>query len=355
MMKLDFKTTLLLFIFSTTINAQFKKLHRDSIVYYFKNNEPIIASKKINEKLLKGYIIDYKSLYNDNEIKRYFLECLNRKRCGELEINEYITEYRKNNLDIDYFKYSLKSYINDTKRKINIDSIFASKSLIDIYRDTIINHRYEFLKKDLKTSYKGCIPNLNTLVKLKYREVYDTIKKWNIDNSSLDLFDELLKFNDPDAVKIFDKKVENYVKSNGEKDHYANLKKSRYDSFIRESNTSFTFSKLTELIKIHKTNVYFYGHIISKDGNMQSEDSYMNENFYLLDRTGFFDLILKYELPYHGLIKARRNIEINDLQKEKKFMKDNYKEIIKAILDISNKMKEEEEYWMVNMPFYKKK
>jgi hypothetical protein len=349
------KIVLSLFIFSTVINGQNKKLQKENIVSYFADNNAFDALEKINDKLFDGYFIDYKSFYLDTEIKKNILLCLDRRGLKELEINKYMEVYKKNNLDIEYFKYSLKSYINDKKRKIKIDSLLLTKELINTYTDSILNHRYEFLKKDIKNSYEGTIPNLNTVVLFKYPEVYDSIKKWNKKNIKLDLFDELIKYNDPDAIKLFDKKVENYVKSNGSNTNYTNNKNANFSSFIRDCNTSYTFSKVAELIKIDHVEVLFYGHHVNINGETTSNNIYVNENFSILNKVNFFTLITKYKLPYEKLIKEYTLIKSGDLISEKKFMNKNNKTIKKAILDISEEMKKEEEYWMKNMPFYKKK
>ncbi|OWP74100.1 hypothetical protein BWK62_15050 [Flavobacterium oreochromis] len=329
-------------------SQQVKFLTRDTILTIFqKSNNIFEAIDEIKNTISyeAGYL-DYKSLYFDNEIKSYFLKSLDRNfRCKyelELENKKYIKLLdNKKRLE-----YEIESYLIGKKRRKQIDSVLKSEKLISKFKDSIIVDRISLYKSE--RNCKGAIPNLDLLTKLKYPEVYDSIKKWSRELPERNFTEELLAFNDPDTQKQYDLKVKQYVQTNGKYESFR-----YYENKIKEVNTAFVFSKINNLLSINNPEVVMYEHVIKTDGTSYSIGIETSPNFDFTEKV--FVLANRYEIPC-VLIKEEFNKvrKSNDTKAKDKFVKTNIESIKNIVKECCIKMNKDEEYWMVNMPFYKK-
>ncbi|OWP84399.1 hypothetical protein BWK59_05590 [Flavobacterium davisii] len=332
------------------MNAQQTKyIPRDTIVTIFKKNNIYDAIDKINNLIsYERGDLDYKSLYFDKEIKTYFLKSLNRNSRCQYELENKNREYIKLLDDKKRLEYEVESYLYRKKRSKQIDSILKSEKLILKLKDSVIADRILLYKNG--RDCKGAIPNLDLITKIKYREAYDSIKKWSKELLEWNFTEELLAFNDPDAVIIFNDKVANYVKNNGENEFYAS-----YSQRIRGLNTAYSYSKLIDLITIKKDELVMQAPVYLVDGRMVSDDVYRSANYQLLGGSNLFFLLKYYKLPFDNLNDEYKINHGRDSKKQNEFIQRNRFEIKKAILELVKIKQKEEEYWMKNMPFYKKK
>ncbi|WP_375604865.1 hypothetical protein [Flavobacterium davisii] len=332
------------------MNAQqIKYVSRDTILNIFKNNNVYDAIDKIRDQIsYERGDLDYKSLYFDKEIKTYFLKSLDRNSRCQYELENKNREYIKLLDDKKRLEYEVESYLYRKKRSKQIDSILKSEKLILKLKDSVIADRILLYKNG--RDCKGAIPNLYLITKIKYPEAYDSIKKWSKELLEWNFTEELLAFNDPDAVNLFNEKVNNYVKTNGKNESFRD-----YHNIVSYINTSSINNKLYDLLLVNRQEVIMSEHVFNADGTFAKSNSiYTSPNFDFAGKV--FYLVDKYKLPYE-LIKNEfdKVAKSNDISIKDKFVKKNIKILKKIVIEGCSKMEKEEEYWMVNMPFYKKK
>jgi hypothetical protein len=347
-MKKYLMTLVFINLFQTTIYSQEKAvLDRNSILKLFKTFEPLKAQDSILNT--NYYNLDYKALYYDLELKSYFLKCLDQKAFFEIKMNEEIESYKKIISNPVRLNDEIKSYLYERKRDKQIDSILKDQQLIKKLKDSVIANEILFKKK--VRNFKNYLPPINLLVKLKYLEVYKTIKQWSIENSQHNFFKEKLSFNDPESQIEFDKRVTNYVNANGKNESY------RYFlDVIREINTAYGYSKLLDLVAVNKVEITMQAPVFNVDGVVvDTDNSESPVNFLLLGSVNLLHWVNYYKLPYENLIIQNELLLGSDTRKQNEFIEKNLPEIKKALLDIVKIKAKEEEYWMKNMPFYKKK
>ena len=243
----------------------------------------------------------------------------------------------------------LNTYLLQKKRSKQFDSIIKSPKLTSKFKDSIILERMLLDRKNEKI--ENYYPPTTLLAKLKYPEVYLSIKKWSLNNLTSNFYNDLLSFNDPETQLIYDKRVKDFVKSKGKSEEYTITKE------IREIGTSCTYKKAIELLSVDKVMTLLDAHVFDNKGNIIGDDSYYAPfNAYLIK-----DLLLNSFRRYG--IKLNENFEkqevILKLSKDEnklfKFYQKNILEIKRATIELIKIKQKEEEYWMVNMPFYKKK
>ena len=330
-----------------TLNAQKNSfIPRDTILKIFKNNSVYDALYKIS--INANQEIDYKSLYYDKELKEYLLKILNRNDFCKRELDKEIKKYSKLLEDKDFLKNRIKGYLFERKRGKQIDSILKSDKLIKKLKDSVLLNRILFEGKSINC--KKAIPNLNLLTKIKYKEVYDSIKKWSKEIPEKDFMTELLSFNDPNSQKQFKTKIENYIKNNGKNESFR-----IYQDIIRECNTSYVYSLVSNLLTVNEAEAIIYENIMNKKGisiGTKAINSSVNFEF----SRNIFYLIDLFKMPYESLSNEFNIVSDsgNEIEQDK-FIKKNKKQLLKILSEGCNLMKKEEEYWMKNKPFYKKK
>lgn len=111
-------------------------LSRDSILHLFQKLPPLDVQEIIMNTNYQ--YLDFKSLYHDKELKKYFLKCLDQKTYFESEINKEIINYKEIINNPERLKSEIRIYLNERKRTNQIDSILNSPLLILKFKDSII-------------------------------------------------------------------------------------------------------------------------------------------------------------------------------------------------------------------------
>lgn len=342
----------LIFILCTCykMNAQqIKYVSRDTLLYIFKTNNIYDAIDNIRNVIsYERGSLDYKNIYFDKELKEYFLKSLDRNSRCQYKTENEIKKYRKLLNGEEFLKSEIRGYLYERKRGKQIDSILKSETLIKKFKDSVLEQEIYLEKK--RNNYKNAIPNLHLITKIKYLEAYDSIKKWNKELPEWNFTEELLAFNDPESKREFDKRVANYVKNNGTNESY------RYFlDVIREINTAYGYSKLLDLIAVNKVEITMQAPVFNVDGVVvDTDNSESPVSFLLLGSVNLLHWVNHYKLPYENLIIQNELLLGSDVKKQDEFIKKNLPEIKKALLDIVKIKEKEEEYWMKNMPYYKK-
>jgi hypothetical protein len=319
-------------------------LSRDSILHLFQKLPPLDVQEIIMNTNYQ--YLDFKSLYFDKELKRYFLECLDQKTYFESEINKEIINYKEIIKNPERLKSEIRSYLNEKKRTSQIDSILNSPQLLLKFEDTIIANEILFKKK--VRNFKNYFPPTQLLVLLKYPEVYTTIKKWSMQDTKQDFFNQLLSFNDPDAQKIYNTRVKEFIRSNGESENFAKI-----NLPINVVGTSFTYKKAIDLLNINKQIEPMATHIQTNEGSVKSNE-YITYNCYLAKILA--RKIVYKKIKLEGLFLKKMAVIDDSLDDNRicNFYVENIIAIKKATNILVSEVEKDEEYWMINMPFYKK-
>ena len=327
---------------------QTRFISRDTLLNIFKNNTIYKSLDMIGSLINYDQNLDYKNLYYDKELKNYFIKSLNRNSISEYQIEKDVIGYIQQLNEKEYLKSDIRSFLYERKRGKQIDSILKSEKLILKFKDSVIKDRISLYKKN--RNFKNSIPELRILTKIKYHEVYDSIKKWSIELPNKNFMQELLGFNDPTTQKMFDKKIENYIKTNGEKESFK-----YYQNIIYDTNTAYVSSKIYNLLSIDNPEVVLYDNITNSKGETTSTNGIYTSSNFEFSRNIFY-IIKVYKLPYENLLKEFKEIsERGNEETKNKFIKKNKGLLKKILIEGCNLMKKDEEYWMKNMPFYKKK
>ncbi|SHF93055.1 hypothetical protein [Flavobacterium johnsoniae] len=320
-------------------------LSRDSILHLFQKLPPLEVQEVIMNTNYQ--YLDFESLYFDKELKKYFLKCLDQKTYFENEINKEVLNYKEIINNPERLKSEIRSYLNERKRTNQIDSILSSPQLLLKFKDSVIANEVLFKKK--VRNFKNYFPPTQLLVLLKYPEVYTAIKKWSIQDTKRDFFNELLSFNDPDAQKIYNARVNEFIKSNGDSENFAKI-----NLPINVIGTSFTYKKAIDLLKINKQIEPMATHIQTNGGYISSNE-YITYNCYLariLARKILYKKVILKDSFLKEMIVINESTDDNNVCK---FYMENISNIKKATNLLIIQAEKDEEYWMKNMPFYKKK
>jgi hypothetical protein len=317
---------LLCVILCANAKAQRVVVNNDSLRVHFRKEKPY----KVFDYYDRNHFgLDCKKLYYDEELKFYLLKWL--------DIDEYIEykveKYRKKRIELmkndDFSVVRTKDYIKN-ECKLNYDSICSVPELYAEYKEKTIDWLVGEEKKRLENT-KGIISFPYEVLSFHsficYPEAYITIKqiieKRNIpivnQNGSINSdYIYLLRMNDPDVQKAYNKIIQNFVKTNG----YA------YEPNVILNNLEMLPNAygIEKLIELYQVKIKY---IPMSDG---SEVRFDNEILRML-------LFL---LQYY---KIEMNEDIN--------IEKSSKEIIETANTLVEKLKEKEKYWMDNMPFNK--
>lgn len=188
-----------------SVIGQRPSITRNQMLHYFKNNPPFEAEEKIKKIEYENF--NYKSVYDDKELKSYILKLVDRREYFEHEVRKDMQHYLEIIADTNRLKSDIWSFLYKRKRSDKVvDSLVQIPSIITQYRDSVI--------QETETRYKGranklSIPDDIRFVEMfKYREVYDSIKLWSKLDSQDKYFIALFEYNDPEVIK----KAEDLVK-----------------------------------------------------------------------------------------------------------------------------------------------
>jgi hypothetical protein len=297
--------------------------------------------------------LDYKALYYDKEIKEDLLKLLDIEEYIKFLLEEY-RESKKNTMDIDSTNSLAWIYIrNFTKEQgiNNFDSIYNDKELYQHYKektiDWFVNQEQVRLEEEKeKLLPPSAVLSFHSLI--RYPEAYKKIKKWWVNNEIpfIDRFGTissysyyLLNMNDPELINQYNLLSEKFIrtKKDDESIQFLNFIK----PFEFSINTSFAIEKLIELAFINIEFKYMSG----------INEPLIPSDYCILE-------ILYYECKDYKISdfsNIPKDYEYNSLNLKEKIniMRKNKADIINASQILVKKKKEEEQYWMVNMPFNK--
>jgi len=327
---------LLLMIIINGIQAQRLTITNDSLRNHFRRESPY----EVFEYYLKGFdiLIDYESLYYDEEMKSYLMKWLD-----EDEILADLLNRRRKTFN-ERFNYDKKEKISFTEdyikeHKLNFDSICSDTTLLNMYTEMAIS---EFIDRNRDRYLKNkhvLLIDFGVLLfhaRIVYPEAYKKVKQlWYNQNKQIvtksqdfnTLFICLLKMNDPEAQSEFDKIIADFVKTNGES----------FDGTFLLANVvavgnAYAKKKLIELLSVYKKFQFISdGADIPFDGRIYG--------------------MLRDLLKYNQIETTAFEISYKTPEEYIKEMRKQKENVVEATNRLIKKIEKSEEYWMVNMPF----
>ena len=296
-----------------------KTISSDSLLKMFKVMKPFEVFERVQFTWF-----DFKSCYNNTLLKPYLMKWLDRH-----EYFEFVLDKEKETITNrpDLIKDEILYMLNKRRRKNALDSILSNPVLYRQYRDSAISVYVNRYIEDYKGEHK--VPDRAIIIHsyLAYPESYTIIKQWWDESGRKtersDYFIPLVRMGSPDAQELYDNRIKQLVKTNGEIPGIMII-----DGELYELRSSYAISKIIELLKVRMV----YNPL---EDNPQPYNCFVI-NYLLND---FFAHSIEVD-------KVKTNTPC-DVQK--KYLP----EIKAAAKKLIEKYKTEELYWMRNMPFYK--
>jgi hypothetical protein len=306
----------------------------DSVLLLIKNKPLFEALDRVEIKEE-----DREKLYYNLEFKNFLLKRLDQNLYFEYCIDKQIKEFKDLMKDKVFSDDELKSYLNGQKRGKQYDSIRKNTLVYKKYKDSIISDRIKLYRKgeDPKKYY----PSTRWFMDFPYAEAHKIIKEWWIqepDNGAVTInwtkkgfFDTLLLMNDPDAQELFSKKIDEFITTNGKSQHPAEIQ-----SPLNNQN-SYSLKQMFRLLTVTVDNRAF-----SDSPETPFNCSMMSMIIGTLEHEGGYKFPNISDEDYGS--KKDCEDKFKFLPLAKKYSKEYY-----------IKLNKEQEYWMKDMPFYKKK
>lgn len=308
------------FFLSNITSAQERKIiTSDSLQKMFQPMKPFEVFEKVQ---FAGF--DFKSCYNNALMKSYLMKWLDRK-----EYFKYILDKYKQTItnSPDLIKREIQYKLTKQGRKNALDSILSSPVLYNQYRDSAISVYVNRYIEESKGEHK--VPDMAIVLHsyFAYPESYIIIKQWwnesGRETERNDYFIPLVRMGDPDARKLFDNRIAQFVKTNGVSPTIMDI-----DGELNELRSSYSIAKMIVLLKV--------GTVYNPFGDDPMPYNCFVINYLLND-------IFAHTIDV-GEVKTSDPCDV-----QKKYLP----EIKAAAQKLMEKYKAEEYYWMKNMPFYK--
>lgn len=327
----------MLLFYGTQINAQ-KYTSVDSVLILIKNRPIFEALDGIEIK--DG---DYETLYNNHQFKNLLLKTLDQNTYFEYNMKKTDTLFINEMKNIEYAKNGLKSYLNGLRKGKMFDSIVANPELFKKYKDTLFSLDYKLNRKGKNP--KEYYPTTGWFRTFPYPEAHKIIKEWwlkeqdpsdgSINWTKEGFYDTLLFMNDPDAQELLTKKINEFIKTNGESENPTKI----YN--LLKMNNSYSLKQLIRLLTVTT--------------DFERMSSVIPFNCQVI-----YDLVgtLRgngYEFP-EGTTEI--DVRIGTKNTPLPYCENRFKNlplIKKYAEEYSIKLDKKQEYWMKNMPFNKKK
>jgi len=314
------KILILLAIISNIIYARGQKIiSNDSLLKLFQTMKPFEVFEKVQSSWF-----DIKSCYKDSLLKPYLMKWLDRK-----EYFEYVLEQEKKTISSspDLIKDEIIYILNRQNRKSALDSILNDPVQYNQYRDSAISLYIGRYIENYKGVHKVPIQAIIIHSYLAYPESYTIIKQWWVESGKPternEYFIPLVRMGDPEARKLYDNRIAQFVKTNGENPDVMNI-----DGELRQLWNSYSVAKMIEVLKVDI--VYNPLEDISLPYNCWVISYLLND-------------CLAHSIDV-GRVKPSDPCEVQ---------KKHLPEIKAAAQKLIEKYKAEEYYWMKNMPFNK--
>lgn len=315
--------------------AKIHYLPADTLLRWFENSHhPLDVWDSIYtwERKTPGlHIYDYKAYYNSPSLKPYLLKWLDRDLYYHLRLKELRESYFPDSKeDSAYMTYKINGRLKQKKSALSIDTILNTPKLYFLYIDSILSDIVEQNRREFERKGKPFPGNraIDFHMRLAYPESYEQIRSFweETGKERNEYFIPLVRMGDPEARKIYDAFIKQVVETNGENTFLNSL----LSIFSGSLHTSYGMSKLIELLEVD-------AHIDPfSDGNTKP---FKCEAIKILISSIFgnhiqVDPVVKYRDP------CEKHLE-------------HLKEIKEAARRLIEYYKEQEYYWMSDMPFYK--
>lgn len=286
---------------------------------------------------------DHEKLYNSFEFKNFLLKRLDQNAYFEYHMKEIDTLFINEMKNVEYAKSGVKSYLNGIKKEKMFDSIVANPELFKKYKDTLFSLDYKLNRegKDPKKYY----PPTGWVRYFPYPEAHKIIKEWwlkeqdpsdgTINWTKEGFFDTLLFMNDPDAQELLIKKIDEFIKTNGESEIPSKI----YN--LLKINNSYSLKQLLRLLTVTT--------------DFERMSSVIPFNCQVI-----YDLVGTLRGDGYKFPEGTTEIDVRIGKKnthlpycENRF--NNLSLIKKYLEEYSIKLDKKQEYWMKNMSFNNKK
>lgn len=304
-------------------NAQYgKDMTLDSMFVLFKNNNAIVAVSLIEYH----YFFDTKAVYNNEELKHSFLKVFDQNEIMEYHLKNRQKEFSQMTKEQIDQRITAECY----SLKIKVDSVLKNKKLRGEFWQKIVKEQMEKYKKEYESKklYPGTTL-MGIFARVPYPEAYTIIKQYWLETNDKSVREILVQMNDSDAMESYNKYIEEnlqIVQTNKFSDF------TRILPLLRKTKTPYSVGKQIELL------TYDYKIQMGSEGPPN-----------ILNCEVLKGLIRNIEQNFKNEIFPWQK-ESSCEEKLKKYLP----EIKIAAKRLAKLYEEQEEYWMINMPFYNK-
>jgi len=213
----------------------------DSLLKLFQVMKPFEVFEKVQFTWF-----DFRTCYNDTSLKPYLMKWMDRH-----EYFEFVLDKEKRTIANrpDLIKDEILYMLNKQGRRKALDTILTTPALYSQYRDSAISVYVNRYIENYKGEHK--VPDRAIIIHsyLAYPESYTIIKQWwkesGLKNENNEYFLPFLRIGDPDARRIFDEKIRQCVKDNGESSNMVKI-----NSALNGLSNSYSVIKLIELLSV---------------------------------------------------------------------------------------------------------
>lgn len=344
------KKIIVVMLFQTLLSlcsfGQNKEYKRENLLTSFENRNSYEALETyINGS---GFLFDYKLIYYDKELRDHLLKLLDVNEYVKYELEKYRI-YCKRLIDNDEEEgkkdiYQVSQFVIN-ECNLNFDSIYSDKNLYLHYKDLTLNWLVERENIRLQKHESDVLASNLALTLhsyIRYPDAYSIMKDWWVKKNT-PCIDEttgvnsfciyLLRMNDPEIKIEIDKLVNSLFNSKDKK-----LVLPTVLMLQERLLTSYSIEKLIQLAKL------------KMEVSIMTHDESIDVSLYILKYLN--SVCFRYGLLDHNILEELEQKEIFGRKRDKVFY-DNREKIISAAKLLVEKLKTEEEYWMVNMSFHR--
>lgn len=309
-------------------------------------NEQLITDLKTKNVFdvidkIKPYELDLEALYNDSIAKKLLLKSLDNEAYFEYKMSEIDTNFVNRCKKDDFMNSELRYFLNEKRRIRQYDSIVKSPVLYSKYRDSIFIATFKLHREGTKK--ESYLPNVNSLFHyVPYPEAHTIAKKRWVDggkNMDESVFQTLLYMNDPDAETAFMGEIKNLIAKKP-----VNLSLKTMEDLFFDIRTPFMLRTQFLVMDISTK----YSVLPSGDGGLP-----MAFNCLVLENLIFNLNRNEIKVPIETNCKQNTLTRKEDIE-NCNFRLKNVTHYRNATNELITKIENSQEYWMKNMPFYKK-
>ncbi len=327
-----------------------KVLNADSLINLFENNDVFIVLDKLNL-----YQIDYLDCYNNSKINSYVLKWLD----FDINFNHDMDKVISKAFNEEYKINKVKGWLKKNNLGYMEDTVLKTSRLFDMYLDSV----YKDFINEKKINYikNGCsLKEKALLFFMKYRipEAYTIIRKyWDMQGNSLEspYFNVMLAMHDSIAIMAYS----NYLDKIVENRDYFMLRREMQRVVNEYDYGSVCVDFKLRLLK----ETFIVPRLLLDLGDGSGIDCPLNLvllypyifDYYFYNSTN--PIVLNIVESLYSLKTKNgfpiEKMSIDELRLISEKVIDNYPEFMKVANEHKLKLQQQEEYWKVNMPFFK--